>query len=106
MAPLDAGRRAGVRLRLARASIAARRWDEAIASVDAARCDAAEADRGDVAAEADALAALIALDRDEPAEAKALAERARDDALRHHRYEVACEALEVLGRCARTERPR
>ena len=101
--PENATRRSRVQLRLARASIAASRWDEAEIHVGSARADAAGAESESQLAEADALDALIALGRDRRDEAVMLARRAHDGARRAKLPQVACEALEVVGRCARVD---
>ena len=101
--PDNATRRAGVELRLARSSVTACQWDEAEAHVGAARRDAVGAEDTRQLSEADALDALIALGRDRPADAVGLARRAHDAALRVGLPRVACEALEVVGRCARVD---
>jgi DNA-binding CsgD family transcriptional regulator len=84
-------------LALARAAITATRWELAREYLD-------RADRlGDP--RIDALAADAAYGAGRVAEAAALAATAVDAAERAGRFPVACEALEVVGRCARMTDP-
>jgi DNA-binding CsgD family transcriptional regulator len=89
--------RAGMlHLGIARAAIAGARWAEADASVAIARASA-----GADAAQADACAAQVAAGRGLLNEADALARAALTAAESGGLPEVACEALEVIGRVAR-----
>jgi DNA-binding CsgD family transcriptional regulator len=85
---------AGVHLRLARAAVAAADWPTAEYHLRAAD--------GSDDAEADVLAAAVALGRHQPDDAAVLARRALAVAQGRARPELACEALEVIGRCERT----
>lgn len=96
--PAAAGRRADLHLGLARAAVTASDWAGARRHVGLAR---AETPAGTPGARADVLEALAALGADEPDEARALAASALDGAESAGLPEVACEALEVLGRCER-----
>ena len=93
-------RAARLHLEIARAAIAGARWAEAAASIEVAR-ESAGAD----AAQIDACAAQVAAGRGRLAEADRLARAALRSAEGegHQRVqpEVACEALEVIGRVAR-----
>lgn len=95
-----AQRRAEVYLRLARAALAATRHDEAYALLERARAETGAAPEERVAARVDALGAQVAIMR-EPEQAPALAQAALEAAERLGLPDVACEALEVLGRSAR-----
>ena len=95
--PQQARRRADVRLRLARAAVAATRWDEAHELVEQARREATAVPEDDLAARLDAARAQIAIVR-APEQAPALAHAALERAERLGLPDVACEALEVLGR--------
>lgn len=98
--PTWARRRAEVHVRLARAAIAGTRWDEAHEHLERARGEAAAVAGEELAARVDVLQAQAAIDRD-PGDAFALAEAALITAERLGLPEVACEALEVLGRAQR-----
>src|ERR687897_901971 len=100
--PGDGARRARAHVRLARVAVAASAWDDAGRHIAAARSDAPDGDEP-LHAEVDAVEALALVGRGEPAQAAAVAERAREAATRLGLTGVACEALEVLGRCARTD---
>jgi ATP/maltotriose-dependent transcriptional regulator MalT len=93
-------RAARLHLEIARAAIAGARWAEAAASIEVAR-ESAGAD----AAQIDACAAQVAAGRGRLEEADRLARAALRSAEGegHQRVqpEVACEALEVIGRVAR-----
>jgi len=94
-------RAANLHLGIARAAIAGARWAEAAASIEVAR-ESAGAD----AAQIDACAAQVAAGRGRLAEADRLARAALRAAESSHagqrvQPEVACEALEVIGRVAR-----
>jgi DNA-binding CsgD family transcriptional regulator len=89
-------RTAALHLDIARAAIAGARWAEAQASVSIAR----DLSGGD-AAQPDACAAQIAIGRGALGEADRLAQAALRQADSAGLPEVACEALEVIGRVAR-----
>jgi DNA-binding CsgD family transcriptional regulator len=89
-------RAANLHLRIARAAIAGGRWAEAAASIQIAR-GAPDAD----AARVDACAAQVAIGRGHLEEADELAHAALRAAEGGVLPEVACEALEVIGRVAR-----
>jgi DNA-binding CsgD family transcriptional regulator/tetratricopeptide (TPR) repeat protein len=94
----DPLRRAAVRLRLARAAAAAGRWNDGLREVEQVRNLLGD----DAGPELDALAAQLTFGHpsaERVEQAEALARRALDAAADHP--EVACEALEVLGSCAR-----
>ena len=93
-APSD--RAANLHLDIARAAIAGARWAEAAASIEIARRSP-----GADAARADACAAEVAVGQGRLAEADGLARAALRAAESGGRPEVACEALEVIGRVAR-----
>jgi DNA-binding CsgD family transcriptional regulator len=89
--------RAGqLHLGIARAAIAGARWAEAAASIEVARRSA-----GVEPAQVEACAAQIAVGRGQLLQADTLAAAALAAAERGGLPEVACEALEVLGRVAR-----
>lgn len=90
------GRAAVLHLGIARAAIVGARWAEAAASVDVARGSS-----GAEAARVDACAAQVAAGRGDLAEADQLARSALRAADEDGLPEVACEALEVIGRVAR-----
>ncbi len=100
LARLDAvappARAAELHLRLARAAIAAGKWAEAAVHVDTAR---AVPQIG--VARIDACAAQLAVGQGRLDEAGVLASAALEAAERDGLAEVACEALEVIGRVAR-----
>ena len=98
--PARATLRPGVHIRLARAAIAANRWSTARDHLDLARPLLRDAPAQ--AATVDALAAHVALGEGQVDEATGLASAALEEAERADLPEVACEALEVLGRCRRT----
>lgn len=87
-------------LRVARAATAAGDWATAQEQINAARRFASHAETG-LAARADALAAHVALGEGRLGDAEALARAALAAAERADTPEVACEALEALGRIAR-----
>jgi len=89
-------RAANLHLGIARAAIAGARWAEAAASIEVAR-----GSDGAVAAQVDACAAQVAAGRGRLAEADQLARAALSAAESGDLPEVACEALEVIGRVAR-----
>jgi DNA-binding CsgD family transcriptional regulator len=92
-------RRAQAHARRAGAAITAGRWDLAADQVEQARRLAGG--DGGLEARLGALAAAVALGRGQPAEAEVLAQAALDRAEVIGLPEVACRALELLGRCAR-----
>ncbi|MBA2326059.1 MAG: AAA family ATPase [Actinobacteria bacterium] len=100
-APELAPRRAEVQLRLARAAVAATRWSDAHQPLNAARAYAEEAGDEGLTARADALGAHLAMGEQHPENASRLARTALDTAERVDLPEVACEALEIIGRCER-----
>lgn len=102
-APASAASRAKVYLRLARVAVAAARYSEASSQLDRARAEATTAGNEALLATVDALAAQAAMGVDQTEDAAALAGRALERSERLGLPEVACEALEILGRC---ERPR
>ena len=85
-------------LGIARAAITGARWAEAAASVDVARGSV-----GTDAAQVDACAAQVAIGRGDLGRADELARAALAAAERRGLPEVACEALEVIGRVARQQ---
>jgi DNA-binding CsgD family transcriptional regulator len=89
-------------LRLARAAVAATRWSEAWPRIAAARNEAQRSRDVELVARVDALAAHAAIGEDRLDEADETAQHAFVAAARTGLPEVACEALEVIGRCART----
>lgn len=93
-------RRAEVYLRLARAALAATQWDEAHELVEQAGAEMAARPDEQLAARVDAVAAQVAIMRD-PEQAMLRAEAALEAAERLALPEVACEALEVVGRSHR-----
>lgn len=100
---LDASpeRRTGVHLAVARAGVTACDWDTAQRHlVHAGRCAVAAADDG-LTARVDTVAAHSALGQGRPQDALPLAERALATAEVLGEPELACEALEVVGRCWR-----
>jgi DNA-binding CsgD family transcriptional regulator len=92
---VPSARVAALHLGIARAAIAGARWAEAAASIEVARESGADA------AQADACAAQVAVGRGFLAEADELARAALRAAEGGGRPDVACEALEVIGRVAR-----
>ena len=99
--PGSAEQQARVHLRITRAVIAAGRWTEAADHLQAARLLVGQIRDDDVLAHLDALSAHLAIERGTLQEAVAFAQNALDRAERAGLPEIACEALEVLGRCAR-----
>lgn len=94
-------RSATVHLAVARAAVTACVWDTAERHLASARRLAGAAADDELAARVDTLAANAALGRGEPDVARSLAERGLEAAERLGTYELACEALEVIGRCHR-----
>jgi DNA-binding CsgD family transcriptional regulator len=99
--PEDAARRVEVHLQLARVAIAATDWTTARQQLDEARADAAASQEERLAPRIDALSAHAAMGEHRPEEAAALARAAIVTAERVELPEVLCEALEIVGRCAR-----
>jgi len=95
-------RRAQAHLRLARAAVAATSWTEARRHLDLADLEAAAGAGDDVIAQLDVVRAQVAI-FDDPDDARRLAQTALQAAARLDLPDVACAALEVLGR---VERPR
>lgn len=98
--PAQAERRAQAQLRLARAAVAATRWDDAAARLDRAAADAASVSDETLGARIDALRAQVAIIR-HPERSLELAQRAAATADRLDLPDVACEALEIEGRVQR-----
>ena len=94
-------RRGEVHLRLATAAAATTHWPEARSSLTRARAEAGLAGDDRLVARADSLEALAALGQDDQDLAVPLARTALAAAERLDLPEVACEALEVLGRSER-----
>jgi DNA-binding CsgD family transcriptional regulator len=99
--PGAARRRAETHLRLARAAVAATRWEEARTCLEDARAQATQVADARLDARVDALDAMTALGDDDLERAADLARAALATAERTDLPELACEALEVLGRCRR-----
>ncbi len=96
-----AARRAEVHLRLSRAAVARSRWGDARTNIELAAELASRSNDDTLAPRIDALRAHVAMGEARPDEAMALARTAVVEAERIQLPEVACEALEVVGRCAR-----
>jgi DNA-binding CsgD family transcriptional regulator len=96
-----AGQRAQIHVWLAGSAVGVSRWQEALVHLDQARVAAAEEADGRLFARADSLEALAALGADDQDRAAGLARVALAAAENLDLPEVACEALEVLGRCER-----
>jgi len=88
-----------IHLRLAQAAAGAGRWDDARRHLDHARHLAGATMRQ---VGTDALAAYIAIGEDRVDEAEVLASTALAAAEEAGLPDIACQALQVLGRCART----
>ena len=99
--PGTAGRRTEAHVRLARVAIAATDWPAAREQLAHARANAATTGDERFAARIDALSAHVAMGEYRAEEAAALARAALAAAERVGLPEVACEALEIIGRCAR-----
>jgi DNA-binding CsgD family transcriptional regulator len=97
----DATRRTNAHLGVARAAVTAWRWDTAEEHLARARDGAADADQEVLMARVDTVAAHAALGQGDPEAALLLAERALATAEGLGQHELACEALEVIGRCWR-----
>ncbi len=97
-----AARRVAVLTMTARAGVAAGSLEVAAACVDRARALVDEMSLDDARAPVGAVAAHVALDLGDDDAAEALARSAVDLALGRGQAAVACEALEVIGRVARS----
>ena len=93
--------RARIHLAMARAASAASRWGLATEAVERAREIARSSADESIGAIADAIAAEVAIGEARYDDAKALAGAALAVAERDSDHALACEALLVLGRCAR-----
>ena len=98
--PQRVRRRVEVHLRLARTAIAATQWEEAHAILERARLETMTDPAEDLVARLDAVRAQTAIMR-HPEQAPAMARAALEGAERLNLPDVACEALEVLGRWER-----
>ena len=96
-----ASRRTNAHLGVARAAVTACVWDIADEHLARARECATEAADDDLSARVDTVAAQSALGQGRPEAALPLAERALATAEALGDHELACEALEVVGRCWR-----
>jgi DNA-binding CsgD family transcriptional regulator len=94
-------RRAGVHRRLAGVAIAAERWPEAIGHLRTARTSAGDAADAGLTAALAALGAEVALGRGDLASAERRARAAAAAAAGAGLPDVECQALELIGRCAR-----
>ena len=99
--PASAARRAEVYVLLTRAAVATARFNEARTHIERARAEAATAEDEALLATVDALDAQAAMGLDQTDQAAGLGARALERAARLDLPEVACEALEILGRCQR-----
>lgn len=90
-----------IHLAMARAAVSVGRWADAIDAVDRARADAGQDAQEAVEAVADAIAAAAAIGENRYDDAERLASTALAVAERDDDHPLACEALLVLGRCAR-----
>lgn len=95
--PAGTPRAAAVHLRLARAAITAEQWDVARGHLDQVRT----VDDQEIHARTDGLAALVAIGQRRPLAAEDFARSALESAEIQGLADVRCEALQVLGRCAR-----
>lgn len=92
---------ASVYLRMARASLGAGHWEETDAYLDAARQCGERGQHAGLRAQVNVLRAHLSIERGRLDEAATLASSALTAAQQSGQPEIACEALEVLGRCAR-----
>jgi DNA-binding CsgD family transcriptional regulator/tetratricopeptide (TPR) repeat protein len=99
--PTPPARLGRVHLWLARAAVGVARWDVAQDHVRRAYESAAAAQDAELSASIDAVGAALALASGDVDRANELARRARASAIELGQHEVACEALEVIGRAAR-----
>jgi DNA-binding CsgD family transcriptional regulator len=97
----DHVRRAEISVWMARAAVTASDWSGARDALDQARVLADAAAEPALLARVDALAAHAALGAQDPERAVALARAALTQTEQSGPPEVACEALEILGRCDR-----
>jgi DNA-binding SARP family transcriptional activator/DNA-binding CsgD family transcriptional regulator len=100
----EPNRRAATHLRLARVAAAEGDWRQGLIEVSALRGLLAERRDPELAARADAIEAELSFGDQSPDRvdaARQLAERALGTAERNGLPDVACHALETLGRCAR-----
>jgi DNA-binding CsgD family transcriptional regulator/tetratricopeptide (TPR) repeat protein len=102
--PRWARRRVEIHLRLARAALGDTQWDEARETLERARVETAAEPDEELTARLDALRAQLAIVGD-PEHARALAWAALERAERLGLTDVACEALEVVGRSERLRDP-
>lgn len=100
MAP-SSPERASIHLTMASAAVSVGRWADAIQAVERAKAGAAPDGRDAVRAVGDAIAAAAAIGENRYDEAERLASSALAVAERDGDHALACEALLVLGRCAR-----
>ena len=94
-------RRAHAHLGVARAAVTACRWDTAATHLDSARECAIAAEDPELTARIDTVAAMSALGQGDPGTALAQAGSALSTAEQLGIHELACETLEVIGRCSR-----
>ena len=97
----SAAHRAAIHLRLARAGVSASHWDTAEGHVDAAAALSPPGQDRAIDTNRQALAAEVAIGREDVDRARRLAEAAYAEALDAGLPEQMCQALEVLGRCHR-----
>lgn len=102
---VDAERRVGLLIVLARSAIAAGDLETAADFTDRARLLVENAGPGALIADVEAVAAHVALGTDDLTTAEQVARAAVEHATTGGRPAVACEALEVLGRVIRTRSP-
>lgn len=98
----DPRQRAEIRLRLARAAVTSGQWQRARTHLDAVVVTVGDDEAG---IRAEGLRALVALGSGEIREAERLAAPVLERAERAQSWEVVCETLELLGRCARHRNP-
>jgi DNA-binding CsgD family transcriptional regulator len=91
--------RAQVHIWLAHAAVAATRWRVAQAQLAAATSLLGASGNRDLLAEVMVLRAEVVMAADDPSQARALADGVLD--MPEGRAEVRCQALEIVGRCAR-----
>lgn len=99
--PTASSRIAAVHLHLARAALAAGRHIDSTFHLEQARRTTKPENEAGLLPSLDALAAHVAIEQGRLDEAAAFARSALEGAERTAQSEVACEALEALGRCAR-----
>ena len=102
--PRRARQRVEIHLRLARAAVAATQWHEAQCTLERARLETTAEPDEELTARLDAVRAQAAIVGD-PEQARPLARAALERAERLGLADVACEALEVLGRSERLRDP-